>query len=147
VLAGVCATPRPPAVVVERGSNFVAIARSIDGEHGRLLADDPNPSLASTIYQPGTRSYLDFTRNLAALRARRQTLVSIGEHCTYTVASVRPTLVTLRVHEEIGEDRVLDAHGRVVAVTRYDRPNDYVIVLTRGAGARWRLADITQVST
>jgi hypothetical protein len=140
-------TPAPPAGVAlgERGSDFDAIARALDAEHGRLLAHDPDPSLASTIYQPGTRSYLDFTRNLAALRARRQTLVSVGEHCSYAVASVRPTLVTLRVHEAIGEDRVLDAHGRVVAVTRVVRPNDYVVVLTRGSGARWRLADVTQV--
>jgi hypothetical protein len=137
---------RPPALV-ERGTDLVAIARSIDDRHGWLLAHDPDPGLASTIYQPGTRSYLDFTRNLATLQSRRQTLVSIGQHCTYAVATVHPTLVSLRVHEQIHEDRVVDARGHVVAVTRYDRPNDYVVVLTRGEGARWRLADITQVAT
>jgi hypothetical protein len=142
----VCSAPPPPAVV-ERGSDYAAIARSIDAEHGWLLAHRPDPRLADTIYQPGTSSYLDFTRNLTALRARHETLVSIGQHCTYTVVTVHPALVTLRVHEEIREDRVLDAHGRVVAVTRYDKPNDYVVVLIRGEGARWRLADVTQVST
>ena len=123
------------------------MARSIDDRHGWLLAHDPDPSLAGTIYQPGTRSYVDFARNLAVLRARHERLVSIGQRCTYTVVSVHPALVTLRVRERIREDRVLDAHGRVVSVTRYDRPNDYVVVLSRGTGARWRLADITQVST
>jgi hypothetical protein len=136
----------PPALV-ETGRDFVAIARSIDDYHGWLLAHRPDPAAADTIYEPGTRSYLDFTRHLAALRARHQTLVSIGQRCTYAVASVRPALVTLRVHEALREDRVLDTRGRVVAVTPYPRPNDYVVVLARGAGARWRLADITEVST
>jgi hypothetical protein len=145
LVAGALGAARPPAV--GPGSDFAAIARSIDDAHGRLLAHDPDPRLASAIYQPGTRSYEDFTRNLATLQQRHETLVSVGQHCTYTVVSVHPALVTLRVHEQIREDRVLDADGHVVAVTPYDRPNDYVVVLTRGEDARWRLADITEVST
>jgi hypothetical protein len=130
---------------VRTGSDYVAIARSIDGYHGWLLAHRPDPALASRIYEPGTRSYAQFTRNLDELRRRHRRLVSIGQHCTYTVASVRPALVTVRVHEDVDEDRVLDAHGGVVSVTRYPGPNVYVIVLTRDAGRAWRLADVTQV--
>jgi hypothetical protein len=131
----------------ETGTDFVAIARSIDEYHGWLLAHRPDPALARVIYQPGTQSYLEFTRNLTALRARSETLVSIGQRCTYALASVQPALVTLRVHEVIAEDRTLDRQGRVVRVTPYAAPNDYVVVLTRDAGARWRLADITQVAS
>lgn len=131
---------------MQTGADYAAIARSIDGYHGWLLAHRPDPARAGAIYQRGTQSYVDFTRNLDALRRRHETLVSVGQRCTYAVASTGPTLVTLRVHEVLREDRVLDVHGRVVSVTPYSEPNDYVVVLTRGADARWRFADVTQVS-
>jgi len=135
----------PPPKLVQTGSDYLAIASSIDDYHAWLLAHRPDAALARTIYAPGTRSYVEFTRNLEYLRAHQETLVSIGQHCSYVVSTVRHSLVTLRLREVIAEDRTLDRAGRVVHTVRYAQPNDYVIVLTRGADGRWRLADITQV--
>ena len=130
---------------MQTGTDYLAIAQSIDDYHGWLLAHRPDPALASTVYAPGTRSYVEFTRNLSYLRAHDETLVSIGQHCSYVVSTVQRALVTLRLHEVISEDRTLDRAGQVVHTVQYRAPNDYVIVLTRGADGRWRLADITQV--
>jgi hypothetical protein len=137
-------TPPPP--LRTHGTDYVAIARSLEAYRYWLLAHHPDVALASQIYVRGTTSYQKLVSNLDYLRARHQTLISIDQQLAFTTASVRGSLVTLRLHEVITEDRMLDRHHRVVSITPYARPNDFVMVMTCDATGRWRLADLTQVA-
>ena len=136
----------PPPVLRVTGGDYEAIARSLGTYHAWLLAHHPDAALESEIYAPGTKSFGELAHNLSYLRTRHQTLVSINQRVTFTVASVHGALVTLRSHEVLVEDRLLDAHRRVVGTTPYPHVSDWVVVLTRDAVGRWRLADITMVS-
>jgi hypothetical protein len=136
-------TPPPP--IHATGTDYPAIARSLQGYRYWLLAHHPDATLASEVYVRGTTAYQDLVSDLDYLRTKRQALVSVNQHLTFTTASVRGSLTTLRVHEVLIEDRILDRRRRVVSTTSYPEPNDYVVVMTRDARGRWRTADVTQV--
>lgn len=136
-------TPPPP--IHATGTDYPAIARSHQDYRYWLLAHHPDAALASQVYARGTTAYQDLVSDLDYLRARHQTLVSIDQHVTFATASVHGSLMTLRVHEVLVEDRILDRRHRVVRTMPYPEPNDYVVVMTRDAHGRWRTADVTPV--
>ena len=135
----------PPPVIHATGTNYVAIVRSLEAYRYWLLGHHPDPALVSEFEQRGTIAFQDDVDTINELRRRRWTEISIGQHVTYTVASVHGSLMTFRVHEVITSDRFFDLHHHVAYTHRYDGDNDFVIVMVLGAGNRWRLADVTQV--
>ena len=143
-LAGYDDTTPPPAIRAT-GTDYAAIAASLESYRAWLLAHHPDSALAKEIYQQGTVSYQDLVVILDGLRARHQTFVSIDRHRTYTFSSIHASLMTLRLHEVLTEDRTLDRDRHVVKTARYSWPNNYVVVMTHDRSGRWRIADITDV--
>jgi hypothetical protein len=137
-------TPPPP--IHATGTDYAAIAHSLTTYRFWLLAHHPDAALASEIYVRGTATYQTVVSDLDLLRSNRQTLVSINQQLAFTVASVRGSMMTMRVREVITEDRLLDRDHRVIGTKRFSEPNNYVVVMTRDVTGRWRLADVTRVS-
>ncbi len=136
----------PPPALHATGTDYPAILRSIEGYRNWLRAHHPDAALEPQIYAPGTATFLAVAGDLRYLRTRGQRVIAIDDHNTYTTASVHGSLVTLRCHEVITEDRLFDRAGRVVRVIPYAGPLDFVMIMIRDATGRWRLADVTQVS-
>jgi hypothetical protein len=136
-------TPAP--TIRATGTNYVAIVRSLEAYRYWLLAHHPDSALAAEFVQRGTVTYERDVADLDHLRSHHLTLISVGQHVTFTLASVQQGLVTFRAHEVITEDRFLDREQRVVQ-TDTKNDCDLVIVIVKGAGGRWRLADVTLVS-
>jgi hypothetical protein len=136
----------PPPAIHATGTDYVAIARSLTTYRYWLLAHHPDAALASQIYVRGTATYQTVVSDLDRLLTNRQTLVSIDQQLAFTVASIRGSMMTLRVREVITEDRLLDRDHRVIGTKRFSEPNNYVVVMTRDVTGRWRLADVTRVS-
>jgi hypothetical protein len=136
----------PPPAIHATGTNYVAIVQSLEAYRYWLLAHHPDSALVSEFGQRGTVTYDRDVADLDHLRSHHLTLISIGQHVTFTVASVQADLVTFRAHEVISEDRFLDREQRVLQTDSYAHDNDFVIVIVNGAGGRWRLADVTLVS-
>ena len=107
-------TPPPP--LRTHGTDYVAIARSLEAYRYWLLAHHPDVALASQIYVRGTTSYQKLVSNLDYLRARHQTLISIDQQLTFTPAkAVHGSLVTLRsTRRSPRTGCMLDRHHRVV---------------------------------
>ncbi len=136
----------PPPAIQATGSDYVAIVNSLERYRYWLLGHHPDSTLVHEFEQRGTVAYENDVRHLDELHRQHRTEISVGLHVTFTVASVHGSLMTFRAHEVVSEDRDLDRDRHVVATFPYDHPNDFVIVMVRGAGDRWRLADVTQVS-
>ncbi|MDQ1466181.1 MAG: hypothetical protein QOH10_596 [Actinomycetota bacterium] len=138
-------TTAPPPIRAT-GRDYAAIARSLTTYRDWLLVHHPEPALAGEVYQRGTVSYQEFVSQLTTLRANHQTTVSIDQRLTFTPASVHGSLMTLRGHETIVEDRILDRDHHVVSTHVFPAPNDFVMVMTSDATGRWRIADVTRVA-
>ena len=117
----------PPPAIHATGTDYAAIARSLTTYRTWLLAHHPDAALAGEVYTRGTTTYQRFVSDLDRMPREPQPGVSVGESLTFSVASVHGALVTLRVHE------------------RAPRPRDFVMVMTRAATGRWRIADFTSV--
>jgi hypothetical protein len=133
-----------PPTIRATGSDYTAIVRSLFAYRDWLFAHHPDPALVAQVLRQGTTTYARDVADLAALRSKRRTLVSIDQRLTFTVASVQGWQMTLRVHQAQMEDRVLDIQGRVVSATPYPA-EDFVFVMTHDGTDRWRIADMTQV--
>ena len=136
----------PPPALHATGTDYPAILRSIEGYRYWLRAHHPDAALVPQVYAPGTAGFPLLAGDLRYLRTRGQRAISIDDHFRYTTASVHGSLVTLRGHEVLTEDRLVDRAGRVVRVIPYPAPLDFVMIMIRDATGRWRLADVTQVS-
>jgi hypothetical protein len=135
----------PPPAIHATGTDYAAIAASLESYRAWLLAHHPDSALAKDIYQQGTVSYQDLVAILDTLRTRHQTFVSIDRRRTYTFSSIHASLMTLRLHEVLTEDRTIDRDHHVVKTVTYSWPNNYVVVMTHDRFGRWRIADITDV--
>jgi hypothetical protein len=134
-----------PPLVHATGAAYPAIARSLFEYRDWLFAHHPDPALADAIFARGTIAYEDLVRSLTGLRAHHETMVSTNQRWTFVVASVHPSLMTMRLHETLVEDRVLDRDHHVVSTQPFPDPNDFVVVMTNDGAGRWRIADVTRV--
>lgn len=135
----------PPPVIHASGRDFPAIAASLFRYRAWLLAHHPDPELADEAFAPGTMTYGQVLTQLGALGAAHHTIVSLDQRFSFETASVHGLLMTLRLHEVVTEERVLDQHGRIVSATHFDDPNNYFVLMTSDETGRWRLADITDL--
>jgi hypothetical protein len=130
----------PPPKLVNTGTDYVAILKSIESYGNWLAADHPDASLVSNIIAGGTREYELFSRDLVRLRANhRRATETLGSPSRYTVLSVEPAAFSARAVEDITFHRAVDPEGHVTSEVRYSKPTTYLIVAVRTRG-RWYFA-------
>jgi len=125
----------PPPKLVNTGTNYVAILRSLSAYGNWLAAHRPDPTLVRNIVAPGTRQYELFSRDLMRLRAsKKRAIETLGEPTKYTVISVRKDAVSVRVVEDVRTQQSIDARARVTSEVRFARPTTYLslIILSHG---------------
>ena len=136
--------PAPPPVsdapaVVDRGSDHVAIARSLL-EYGRWLEQHPDRGDVERAYAPGSPLAAAMAGELTRLRHRGRYLVERDrEPFGFEELSALPEVVSFRVTEQLASRELVTTGGQVV---RRDPPGTerYVVSIMRFApGAPWRL--------
>jgi len=130
----------PPPKLVNTGTDYVAILKSIESYGNWLAAYHPDPSLVHNIIAAGTREYELLSRDLARLRDNhRRATETLGSPSKYALISVSHDAFTARVIEDIRFHRAIAPTGRVTSQVTFSRPTTYLILAVR-SGERWFFA-------
>ena len=136
----------PPPAIRATGSDYPAIAQSLLTYKDWLFAHHPDPALAGQVFQQGTAIYGSRVADITTVRNLRRRVDSVDLRLSFTVVTVRPDLVTLRMLETLVADQWFDQQHRVVRTDPYPVPNHYIVIMTNDGSGRWRIADVTQVA-
>jgi hypothetical protein len=133
-------TPRPP--LENTGTNYVAIFKSLDGTL-RWLTENPDPSVVSDIYAPGTAEHDAGVQNFQYLVDRSWRAADEGcRVLSVDVTDARAEAVALRVVDQFDVERVVDATGQRVGDGRvHSGPETWSILLAPDGDGHWRIAD------
>ena len=131
-------TPRPP--LENTGTDYAAITRSLIANL-RWISENPDPSLISEVFVPGTPGH---DERAAAYRY----LVDNGFRWAdegYRLISVdlidaKPDVASVRVNQELAYERVVDASGNQVGTTRSHSGPETLTYLLALSDGRWRIA-------
>ena len=133
-------TPRPP--LENTGADYAAIFNSLDGTL-RWLTENPDPSVVSEIYVPGTAEHDAGARNFQYLVDRSWRAADEGYRVlSVDVTDARAEAVSLRVVDQFDVERVVDANGQRVGDGRvHSGPNTWSLLLTSDGTGHWKIAD------
>jgi hypothetical protein len=130
----------PPPKLVNTGTDYVAILKSLGAYGNWLAAHRPEPARVSTIIAAGTTLHDRFAGDLTRLRDNGKRLIEeLGRPSEYTIISTRPTAFSAKSVEDVLAHRTVVASGRVTSEERRTSPTTYLmlVVLVRG---HWYLA-------
>jgi hypothetical protein len=133
-------TPRPP--LENTGTDYVAIFSSLDGTL-RWLTENPDPSVVSEIYVPGTAEHDAGVQNFQYLVDRSWRAADEGYRVlSIDVIDARAEAVSLRVVDQFDVERVVDENGQRVGDGRvHSGPNTWSLLLTPDGAGHWKIAD------
>ena len=131
-----------PPMLVNTGTDYVAILKSLERYGNWLAAHRPDPALALTTVAPGTRLLQDYLRDTTNLRDNnRREVERLNGPSEYTILNATPDAFSARVVENISAHQVVDPSGHVTSEARFSGPTTYLDLVVL-AGGRWYLADI-----
>jgi hypothetical protein len=130
----------PPPKLVNTGTDYVAILKSLV-EYGNWLgAHRPNPTLTASIVARGTKLYDLYVQDLTRLRANsKRGIETLGGQSQFTILSVRPDAFSAKVVEDILVQKTVVASGRVTSEVHFREPTTYLRLAVL-VGGRWYLA-------
>lgn len=137
----------PPPDIVNTGTDYVAVARSLLGYVSWLKLHNPDVTLLPNVYVEGTALVERFSPDLAYLAEHDLRLVDVDQSVEIAAVSIDDDLVTSRVLEHITAERLVDPTGKVVDERPSGPLNAYIVVMAIGPDQRWRIADITAAYT
>lgn len=120
----------PPPKLINTGTNYVAILKSLEAYSSWIAAHRPDPSLVSVVDAPGTKLYDNFATNLTHFRDNNERLVeTIRSPSQYEIVSMRPDAFSAKVVEDIASHRTVATTGRVTSERRFVGPTTYVMLM------------------
>jgi hypothetical protein len=134
----------PPPRLVNTGTDYVAILKSLSSYGSWLGAHRPNPALTSSIAARGTTLYDLYVQDLTRLRDNAtRGIEKFRGPSEYTILSVRPEAFSAKVVEHILVHRTVVASGRVTGEVHFTRPTTYLMLAVL-VGGRWYLAAVDE---
>jgi hypothetical protein len=131
-----------PPELVNTGTDYVAILKSLESYGDWLGAHHPDPALALTTVAPGTPLLDRYLHDIVNLRNAHARLVEkLNGPTTYTLLSVTPNAFSARVVEHIATHRTVDRAGHVTSERRYTGTTTYIDVVVL-AGGHWYFAAV-----
>lgn len=130
----------PPPPVLDRGTDHVAITRSLLA-YGRWLEwHHPDPSLVTRAYAPGGELADRVARKVTRLLREGKRIVEVDRApYEFVVVSEKPDLVSYRVVEHLARRELVDLHGRVLAHDNARDEHYLIVVMQITADSPWRL--------
>jgi hypothetical protein len=137
-------TPRPP--LENTGSDHAAIFKSLTANF-RWLTENPNPSVLSELFVPGTPPHDQRASAYQYLVDNGYRWADEGyQLLDVQVVDAKDDAVSLNVVETLEFERLVDASGSQVGDLRpRGSPDTVAVVLSRSADARWRVANSSRV--
>ena len=137
-------TPRPP--LENTGTDYVAIFGSLTANF-RWLTENPNPSVLSELFVPGTPPHDQRASAYQYLVDNGYRWADEGyQLLDVQVVDAKNDAVSLNVVETLQFERLVDASGSQVGDLRpRGSPETVAVVLSRSADARWRVANSSRV--
>jgi hypothetical protein len=134
--------------VRNRGTDYLAITRSLLEFQTWLESHNPDSTLISRIAAPGSAFESALGHDIGVLaRLNRRYYETQSGPDKYTIADVTSDVVTIHDQQPLTIQRTVDSNGRVASERRFTAPyTSYTIVLTRMVDGRWLLADIEAVT-
>jgi hypothetical protein len=132
----------PPPPLVNTGTDYEAIYRSLSAWKTWAESHSPDPAVADEIYAAGTATHTRFVNDLEILRRDRRRLVNEDATLDVHVVSVMDTVVSLRLTETVSTLKLFDDTGRVVDAATFAAPLNWVCAMTRDDAGRWRISSI-----
>lgn len=130
----------PPPKLVNTGTDYVAILKSLGAYGNWLAAHRPDPARVSTIIAAGTTLHDRFAGDLTRLRDNGKRLIEeLGGPSEYTIISTRPTAFSAKSVEDVLAHKTVVASGRVTSEERRTAPTTYLMLVVLVHG-RWYLA-------
>ncbi len=136
----------PPPKLVNTGTNYVAILKSLEAYGNWTAAHRPDPSLPKGFVSGGTDLMNGYTKLLTMLHNKSQRFVErIGAPDEFTITSQTADAFSATVTQRITLHRVVNTAGKVVEQARFTGDTIYHTLVVRMSG-RWYLAanDVTQ---
>jgi len=130
----------PPPKLINTGTNYVAILKSLSAYGNWLAAHRPDPALVSTIVAGGTKENELFKRDLTRLRDNnRRATEQLGDPTLYTILSARPDAFSAKSVEDIRVHRSILPTGKIGNEVRYTgRTTSLILVVL--VHNRWHFA-------
>jgi len=137
----------PPPRIVDTGTDYLAIARSLLGYASWLKLHNPDSMLLPRVYVEGTDTTRRFSQDLDILAERSLRLVDVDQTIDVETVSIDADIVTFKVLEHTTAQRLVDPTGHVVS----ERPSGplaaWIVVIAASPDGRWRIADISPAYT
>jgi hypothetical protein len=130
----------PPPKLINTGTNYVAILKSLEDYSNWLAAHRPDPSLVDSFVAAGTRLHDSYVRSLAALRNRSERFIEVRAGADrYRIVSATADAISADVIQNITEHRVVDAAGHTIDQARFNGNTTYRVLAVR-TGGHWFVA-------
>jgi hypothetical protein len=138
----------PPPPLLNTGTNYVEIAKSLLDYSNWLLSHRPDSTLIERVAPRGSEAYGSLAHDLPILRLTSRRLYEVASAPRHIdVVSMRPGAVSLRDRQYLQRQVVVDSNGHLVDQrTRATVPTTYEVLLVR-FGQRWYLASVTEKKT
>ena len=133
----------PPPELINTGTNYVAILKSLGQYSNWLAAHRPDPALTSRVVAQGTKLHDDFARDLTRLRDNgKREIEKVGRRPSqYTIVSSTPNAFSAHVVEDIVARLTVDTTGKVTSHVRFASQTTYLMVAVLSRG-HWSLASV-----
>ena len=130
----------PPPKLVNTGTDYVAILKSLDTYGNWLAAHRPDPTLVGDVIAGGTRLHNSYVETLTALRDRSERYIEVRDgDDRYVIVSATGDAVSAKVIQHITLHRIVDALGRTVKEERFVGETAYRVLAVK-TGRRWYVA-------
>ena len=136
----------PPPKLVNTGTNYVAILKSLEAYGNWAGSHRPDPELVRGFVAGGTNLLDAYVRTFTILRDKSQRFVErLSGPDQLTIISSTANAFSATVEQNITLHRVVDASGHVFREARFSGLTKYLVLAVR-VGGRWYLAstDVTQ---
>ena len=126
--------------IIDRGNDYISIASSLVLFVRWLEWHNPDPGLVESAYQLGSPPERVASEHVTELRRTGARIVEADRaSLDFTIISVKPNVVSLRLTEHLLRRELIAANGRVLARDGA-RTEHYVISIARwNAEAPWRV--------
>ena len=134
-------TPAP--IIVDRGTDLVAIADSLI-KYGRWLEwHHPDVALVTRAYARGSKLAHGIASDVAAMVGTKERITEVDSApMRYVVLSRLANVVSFRQTEQLARREVVDLHGRVLQHFGATTEHYIVSIMRFGSDAPWRLNDV-----
>jgi hypothetical protein len=130
----------PPPALVDTGTDYVAIAKSVEAYGNWLGAHRPDPTLVPATVAPGTQLLKRYVDNLTSLRdANTRVIEKLNGPTTYTILSATPDAFSVRRVSNISVWQSVNESGTVTSERRFAGLRTYLDVYVLSHG-RWYAA-------